>query len=66
MAHGPLVFVSATPLKQNFVKLCTNEGQNVKMCIFAVNSDLIFFYRTMKTLAKIYYFVQLKCKTCLA
>ena len=29
--------------QQNSLKLCSNEGHNVKMCIFTGNFDSIFF-----------------------
>ena len=33
--------------QQNFVKLCSNEGHNVQMCIYTGNFDLIFFLGAM-------------------
>ena len=47
VCQSVLFFLSAnsseTP-QQNFLKLCSNEGLNVKMCISTGNSDSIFFY----------------------
>ena len=33
---------SSETAQQNFVKLCSDEGHNVQICIFTGNADLIF------------------------
>ena len=36
---------SSETAQQNFMKLCSYKGHNVKMCIFSGNFDLIFCLR---------------------
>ena len=38
---------SSETAQQNFMKLCSNDGHNVKMCISTGNFDSIFFLGIM-------------------
>ena len=52
---------------QNFVKLCSYEGQNVKICIFTGNADLIFFgaiYIPFEIWSKLFCATQMKLVFC--